>query len=221
MNEPETETDDPQIEVEAVDVDEIVRQERVRSIFESRRQTREARNAGKEAKAEGVAKRGRAHYRNALEGYVREVEPLCSQTAAGRRLWSKHNFGTIDITPTVEEVPGDTDAQRLRDGTLIRSAPDGREIQIRGLKALFNLSPPFTAQFAVNVQTDGWDSQKEVKQLQVDRDFPFAVLDGMFSAVNGYLAEIGFDVQVGQAQKHTKLDDDLLSEVEQWRRENL
>jgi len=194
----------PEVKAEAVDVDEIVRQERVRAIFDARRECREARTEAKDHKRAGYVADARAIYRDRLEAYVREVESLCSQTPEGRQLWNQRNFGEIDITPTVEDAPGDTDLVRLQDGTFVHSAPDGRMRQVEGLSALFELSPPIPARFEVQV-AQGRD-RTVVKTLQIDRDIPIAVLDQMFGAVNGYLAEIGFDIDVETAETTATAD---------------
>jgi len=46
-------------------------------------------------------------------------------------------------------------------------------------------------------------------------------LDRMHSEVNGYLSKVGFGIEIDESDSRTKLDDDLLNEVEQWRRANL
>lgn len=220
MSDAETDTD-AGIEVEAVDVDEIVRQERVRAIFDARRECRDKRSKAKAQTYQGRTNVGRALYRDAVEGYVREVQTFLTQTEKGETLWNDFHFGTIDVTPSVEEVPGNTDKKRLDDGTIIAKAPDGREIPVRGLNALFELSPPFTARFEVVTESVGRGRRETSKKLNVEREIPIRILDQMFAAINQYLADIGFDIEVGKSQQHTKLDDDLLEEVEQWRRENV
>jgi hypothetical protein len=93
--------DAPEVEMETVGVDEMVRQERVRSIFQSKRDCREARTKASNEVAIGDADAGAIIYRNALETYIREVEPLFSQTKKGRRYWSEYDFGEL-----VEHVAG-------------------------------------------------------------------------------------------------------------------
>lgn len=222
---------DASVEVEPVGVDEIVRQERVRGIFDSRRKCRKARSEAKAMKNKGLydhpqhyrehLNKGTAVYRDHLEAYVREVESLCSQTDEGRRLWNRRDFGSFGVQPDVEEVPGDTDNIRLKDGTPLAEKVEGQQVPVRGLNSLFELSPPFEVEFEITVPSAGLGRGETRKTLKTNREIPIPILDKMFGAVNGYLAEIGFGVEVGKAEKNTKLDDDLINEVEQWRREHL
>lgn len=210
--EPETDTE-PAVEFEAVDVDEIVRQERVRSIFDSRRTVREVRLE---------AKTGREpidSFRVALEGYVREVEPLFAQTEDGQHYWRNRHYGNIVVEPTVEEMVGDTNKKQLADGTRVVTEPEARTVRVHGLNSLFQDN--MAVEIEVEVPTVRRGKQTESKTVPVSPELPLSVLDEMYSGVNSYLAQIGFDVEVGKAEQHTKFDDDLVEELRDWREENL
>lgn len=212
--------DAPEVEMETVGVDEMVRQERVRSIFQAKRECREARTKAKNESAIGDPNAGAIIYRNALESYIREVEPLFSQTDKGRRYWSDYDFGTMDLRPRHENV----DRTNRDSGPIESATPRGdneKQIKLEGLQSLFEHDTPIRVPFRVVVKQKRLGGGNMPVEAVSEQNFPIRSLDKMYAVTNGYLAEIGFGVEVGKAEQHTKLDDDLLDEVEAWRRENL
>jgi hypothetical protein len=196
---------DDGLAVETVGIEEVVRQERVRSIFESRRTCREKRL---EAKEEGRP----VLYRDAVEGYLREVEALFQQTEEGQKYWNNYNFGGFELTP----IPSDVEGYNKIEGVL-----DEKRVDFIGLRSLFAVGDPIRERVEVRVPSKRMGPGSTIETVILARPVPFTILDSMFSVTNTYLSNIGFGVEVDQAQKNTKLDDDLMKEVEQWRRENL
>lgn len=210
-----------EVEMQTVGVDEMVRQERVRSIFESKRSCRDARTKASNEAAIGDVNAGLIVYRNALETYVREVEPLFAQTEAGRRYWSDYDFGEVDLRPRYENIE-----EIYRGSGVVEDAdPVDRDtaiLQLRGLRSLFETDTPIKVPFKIFTKHKK-KSRSGLSMVETvsHNNIPLRTLDRMYAVTNGYLAEIGFGVEVGKAEQHTKLDDDLLDEVEAWRRENL
>lgn len=216
------ETEPPQLEVETVGIDEIVRQERVRSIFESRRDCRQRRTKAKTEFGVNRDDKWKVAYRSSLESYIREVEPLFSRTSEGHRCWNEHDFGAVDLTPRHEELKNSNRRSgRIEPDRIARGPKDGRRVHLRGLRSLFELETPHRAYFEVVSGDSGLRRGDGIEHVTVERDIPMRQLDEMFAVTNGYLAKIGLGVEVGKASQNTKLDDDLLEEVDQWRRENL
>lgn len=202
----EDDTESTPLDVETVGVDEIVRQERVRSIFEARKTCREKRLEAKE-------EQNPALYRDAVEGYIREVEALFQQTEEGKEYWTTHPFGVFELTPHASDLPEKYDK--------IESVYDQKEVEFEGLESLFEAADPVRAPAEVLVPTAGRNRGNHKETVVIARHVPFDILDAMFSVVNTYLSDLGFGIEIDEAQKNTKLDDDLMEEVEQWRRENL
>lgn len=199
-------TDADPLDVETVGVDEIVRQERVRSIFEARKTCREKRREAKEEQSPAL-------YREAVEGYIREVEALFQQTKEGKEYWTTHRFGVFELTPHPSDLPQEYDE--------IKSVNDEKRVEFNGLQSLFEVGDPIRARIGVLVPAPGKSRGNTKEAVAIARYVPFDILDAMFSAVNTYLSDLGFGIEIDEAQKNTKLDDDLMEEVEQWRRENL
>jgi hypothetical protein len=213
--------DVPEVEMETVGVDEMVRQERVRSIFQAKADCREARTKASNEAAIGDSNAGAIIYRNALETYIREVEPLFSQTDKGRRYWSDHHFGTIDVRPRHENVDETNRATGVIENATPVDDEQREKIDLVGLRSLFDAPTPLRVPFELFVKQKFRGGGLKCHETVSERNIPIQTLDKMYAVTNGYLAEIGFGVEVGKAEQHTKLDDDLLDEVEAWRRENL
>lgn len=212
-----------EVNVEPVGIDEMVRQERVRSIFDARNTCRKQRTKAKRASAVGEADAAPVIYQTALESYIREVEPLFSQTKKGQRYWSEYQFGTMQVTPDIKfKTSRDGQRRTLKQtGSVLKGDIPKRVVEISGLKSLFELGSPMVFDMECNVRSRGMSRGESVETVTVQESIAVGILDEMYAVTNGYLGEIGFGVEVGKAKQHTKLDDDLLDEVEQWRRENL
>lgn len=210
------------VEVEPVDIDEIVNTRRVRSLFDAREDCRKMRT---EAKMKTDGRGGEAAataYRNVLESCVRECEPLFAKTDNGRRYWTDYRFGTFEIKPTTEEIPGDGPGRRIAgSGEQIINEPEANTVDVRGLNSLFQLASPTAVQVQVRQRSKRLGEGYTAKNITAERQIPFDILDRMYSAVNSYLNELGLGIDIQDAEQQTKVDDDLLNEVEAWRRENL
>lgn len=211
------------VDVEPVGVDEMVRQERIRSIFDARQVCRQKRTEAKKHASVGESDKASVVFRSPLESYVREVEPLFKQTPEGKTYWDEHNFGQITLKPEAKPCPGNTDKWSLasNDDAILNGPPSGRKIPVRGVNSLFELSPPITAEFTVSTTRSGLDRGTTAVTENVWRQIPMSILDEMFAVTNAYLSELGFGIDIQEGEKKTKLDDDLINEVEKWRRENL
>jgi hypothetical protein len=191
-----------EVEVEAVDIGEMVNRERVHSIFEARTECRQYRTKAKAQDGDDYT----PLYRSALESFIREVEPLLKQTEDGQELWSERAFGAAPIAP---------EHKKPRDTT------QPRQINLVGLKSLFELECPAMFEIEIVEKSPRRKAGEKVKPVTVSWDVPFWALDEMFAAVNTHLSDLGFGIALDEAGKQTKLDDDLIAEVEKWRRENL
>lgn len=218
---------DPEVEIAAVDVDEIVRQERVRAIFQARSDCRKTRRKAKELHREAQVNRrmdndrGLRLFRDAVEGYVREVEPLFAQTDVGQDYWRNRHFGDILVAPSAQDIAGDTNGKRLPDGTRVTADPESRKIPVHGLNTLFQPDGKMSVELEIEVPSRRRGNRTELKEIAFSPELSMGVLDEMYSGVNSYLSEIGFEVEIGKAQQHTKFDDDLVDELREWREENL
>jgi len=150
-------------------------------------------------------------YRDAVEGYIREVEPLLAQTETGRHYWQDKLFGTAEIRPS-DGMPA---------GAEIIESREDQTVAIRGLGSLFKFSENAQTTVELQVPSNRRGKKYYYEEVPANVVITLETLDQMYSGVNSFLAEIGLDVEVSKAQENTKLDDDLLDEVAEWRNENL
>jgi len=226
MNDGATETESDDLQVEAVDVDEMIRRERIRSLFDARKRCREVRSDSKIEYDGQETDVGNMAYRTVLESYIREAEALFSQTEDGRRYWNERDFGTVTVPLPVEassmngtpyQVPGPGEEYPI--GVL--EQPDPKTVDMIGLKSLFETDSPITATFEFPSPHPGMGRGQTYETETIKKAIPYQILDKMFARTNGYLAELGIGIEIDETDKQTKIDDDLIREVEQWRRENL
>jgi len=195
-----------EISVKAVDTDDIVRQKRLNSLFDSKATCKETRRKAQNLTAgeSGAQYEADSYYRHAVETYVRDAEALFGQTESGHRFWTTHKFGEFELSPTVrqEPRPGDRNGSRrvLVDSSgskrTVRGEVPSETITVRGLNALFELPSPLTSTFDVIASTSAFGQRETTLTTTVEQQIPFQILDAMYAATNGYLAEIGLDVAV-------------------------
>jgi hypothetical protein len=179
------------IEVEPVDIDDLVNSRRVRSLFDAREDCRKMRT---EAKMKTDGRGGEAAataYRNVLESYVRECEPLFSKTENGRRYWTDYRFGTFKIKPTTEEIIDE---------------PDENEVVVCGLNALYQLPSPPAVQIEIRTRSKRLGGGCIAEEITAERQIPFDILDRMYSAVNSYLNGLGLGIDVQEVEQQTKVN---------------
>lgn len=205
-------TDDSDtISVEAVDTDDIVRSRRLRAIFDAKSECREIRRkvqtlASDDRKATYSAT---SHYRHALETYVREVESLFSQTEAGRRYWTAYDFGELHVSPAVEYTPsrrrsGGQTRILAKTGSHLAEDPPERQIDVTGLNSLFELPSPITFDAECMIQNSTRKPTRETVRVETQVDFQ--TLDEMYAVVNGYLAELGLDIEIDNSETTASAD---------------
>jgi len=206
---PDTDTADngSELEVEAVDVDDIVRQERIRAIFEAKQECREVRHKAENAAAEDAAatRPAATHFRHAVESFARETETLFSRTRRGREYWTEYDFGTVVLQPdtylkdtargTKQYLPrpGEDSNDRVVSGDL-----PAERLNISGLNSLFETESPIVREMDVPVAGYGdWSGKGHDLCTVTTRDqIDFRILDQMYATINAYLSHIGLGVEV-------------------------
>jgi hypothetical protein len=207
---PDTDTTDDggsELEVEAVDVDDIVRQERIRAIFEAKQECREVRHKAETAAAEDAAatRPAATHFRHAVESFARETETLFSRTRRGREYWTGYDFGTVVLQPDtyVKDTPRGTKQYLPRPGDTEDRVVSGdlpvERLNISGLNSLFETESPIVREMEVMVAGYGrWDgsSGSDVCTVTTRDQIDFRILDQMYATINAYLSHIGLGVEV-------------------------
>ena len=195
--------EDNTIPVQAVDTDDIVRRERLTSIFDAKAVCRETRRKAQNLtmKDGGTQFTANGYYRHAIETYVREAEALFAASESGRQYWRSHGFGSFTVQPATTQKSSfgrssGTDLALAESGHRLKQQPPSDEISVIGLKALFEIDSPITAEFDVRVESQRLGKQRTIHTATVRQQIPFSILDQMYAVVNGYLGELGLDIAV-------------------------
>lgn len=200
-------TDTDTIAVEAADTEEMVRNQRLRGLFEAKRDCRQIRRKAENAATTHTGDQDNpnrlrqnredaaTYYRNAIESYAREAETLFSLTEAGRQYWTTHDFGEVVVEPENPAPNYDFEAPT-------------ETVPVEGINTLFDVDNPITMEMDVylehqSMRHDGYKSKTMVVQHQI----PFPVLDRIYATINGYLAEVGLDISL-------EVDNDDVAEVD-------
>lgn len=200
------------IAVEAVDTEDMVRSRRLRAIFDAKKECREVRRKVQTLVSDDkeATYTATSHYRHALETYVREVEPLFSQTEPGRRYWTQHDFGELHVSPAVEHTSvGDTRRSRqklVRTGSYLVDDPPKKVIDLTGLNCLFELSSPITFETECMVKSSTFGEGNTLETVHVEGQIDFQTLDDMYAVVNGHLAELGLDIEIDDSDTTASAD---------------
>lgn len=215
---PDTDTDDgSELEVEAVDVDDIVRQERIRAIFDAKRECREVRHKAENVAAEDAKETRPAatHFRHVVESFARETETLFSRTERGREYWTEYDFGTVVLQPDtyLRDTARGTKRYLPRPGKdkdrVVSGDLPTEKLQISGLNSLFETDSPIVREMevAVNPYGDAYgNSGTDVCTVATRNQIDFRILDRMYATINGYLSHIGLGVNVDQAETTADAD---------------
>jgi len=206
---PDTDTtdDEAELEVEAVDVDDIVRQERIRAIFDAKRECREVRHKAENVAAEDAKETRPAatHFRHVVESFARETETLFSRTERGREYWTEYDFGTVVLQPDtyLKDTPRGTKRHLPRPGKdtkdrVVSGDLPTEKLQISGLNSLFETDSPIVREMEVVVNPFGDFGRSATDECTVAtrNQIDFRILDQMYATINAYLSHIGLGVEV-------------------------
>ena len=195
--------DDDTIPVEAVDTEDMVRNRRLRAIFDAKSECREVRRKVQTLVSddERATYSATSHFRHALETCIREVEPLFSQSEAGRRYWTQYDFGELYVSPAVEytsspERDRGQHRKQIQTGSYLVEDPPEKRVDLTGLECLFELPSPVVYDADCMVESSAFGEGNTLETVQVKRQIDFQTLDEMYAVVNGHLAELGLDIEV-------------------------
>jgi len=193
-------SDDDTIPVEAVDTEDTVRSQRLRAIFDAKATCADVRRRAENATSDDrrATYKANSHYRHAVETYAREAEPLFSRTEKGRRYWTHHDFGTVTISPSTEHRTTADGPRRFlaETGQKLVGDPPSDHISMNGINALFSVGSPVTRQMECSVAGRRRGSGATLAVVTVEQQVPFSVVDDVYAVINGYLAELGLDIEI-------------------------
>jgi len=173
------------------DPDNLTQQERLRELFEARRELQQYRRQLAEARAtRNVPERTlRTAYRSLLEVYLRELEPLMVRRypKQGLKHWHDADLGVAEFQarrrPALDDLPkGHAHRDTVQE-------PDPVAERVVGLKSIVKGDEYVEVQFTTVYGPQGNKKRTHIEQ----RQFGFGILDTAYRHSNAFLSEIGLE----------------------------
>lgn len=197
------------------DPEEISQKKRIHELLSRRKNVIDARDAAVDA-----VKFGQATEQTAREYYQSRIESLVidlwtkfenSDMEKGKQYLESEPIDSFQVEPPAELLPADR--SDLAAGA---EYPDPKEYAIEGLNWFIEhdavIEVPFTA------YTWNPPGERTVSQQVL---IPWESLDrGLITAMK-FIDETGIDADLEQKEQQTKIDRELLEEVEEWRQKNV
>lgn len=211
--------DEPQ---ETTDVSDLIQNERVRSITDSRHQVIDVITTAEQRYTIGEISRElkNAQIAQAVDAYIRELGYLFRHSKIGQPYWEETEIGTWEVEPPEPWViawqyrertglgrsPADTEGEMPRSYELVNKRDfEKHEIQIEGLQS-FVQTPvrneiEYTAEFRIEFHDD---NPHEVTGT-IMRAIPEDISKSAYLLANDFCGQIGLDVQLEDDKPPAKI----------------
>jgi hypothetical protein len=170
--------------------DESVEEQRLKEIFQRKREATNTRDEARRAVARNTAaeREGLSAYRSAIEAYISAIQPLLNQ-GGGPHLWQRKEYGTITFQPPGEST---RNGWQLPDGQTTPTKPDPKVRQIVGLQTLFAVGDPL--QEAFEITTGGRHQHTQTHTVTASQQLGWGILDSMLIDLNNILHSAGLSI---------------------------
>lgn len=202
--------DNPEDPVAVADPEEYSQSRRLRAIHNARENVLDTRNNILEAQlSNGFSDQlARRYFRQAVENYILEVEPLLTSgdVECAPAYWENEYLGSFTVHPPAELTQRPDDPHTHIVGS--DSIPEPETVGLYGLKDLIERTWPHTETFTlrINAKHDGIRSLSRTVSAEPSMD----VLLSAFRQTNGFLQEIEIDATLNTNEDAGFEYDDLL-----------
>lgn len=217
---PDDEIEPEPTETAIVDDENYSHSRRQQSLADGRERAIEVRTEARGQMVSGqlAKKQARQYYRGAVESYLLEVIPVLQQDDIDleKDYLEGVNLGTITFEPPAELVQyAEDNIIRLAPGSTV---PTARSVPVEGLKRVLSLPSPLSQTWSVVVEQSGGPNREVARTV---RELPLSVLDQVMQTTDEALNELDIGMKVDEKEQQTKITDDLLREVDEWRQQNV
>ncbi len=170
------------------------------------------------------------------------------QPNKGNYYWNRVNLGSFTVDPpNILQKPGQRTMERaIRNHDTAKLAradsrtnADPRRFAVAGLRDFAasdpELSVSWTVMFGPEVEAHELRSElsdpnatirprnHRTEPIEVDKtvQLPKSIIDNAVTAMENFVRELGLDIDFEEEEQQTKIDRDLLEEVDEWRRNNV
>lgn len=199
------------------DPEDLSQRKRVKELLDRRQDVINARDAAFEAMLFGELPRDAAaqYYRSRIESLILDLWTKFNhaEVEAGNEYLNEKVIDTLTIVPP-PELPTDRADERLAPGAEPASA---ETVTIRGLKWFLEHDEAIEVTFQTRTMIGGPGVDRQTKQVTV----PMRTLDQALINCVEFIDKAGIDADISEAEQQTKIDRDLLEEVDEWRQQNV
>lgn len=204
-----------QPDVKIDDPEELSQKKRINELLARRKTVIDARDEAFDAQLMGKASREEAlaFYRSRIESLIIDLwtKFRSEDLETGTKYLEEELIDTIEVPPPAELLP--EEGGNLGPG---EKPPDPQYIEIRGLQWFLEqdgeIQVPFTARL---------NDPPGERTLYQEMEIPISTLDKALLTCIEFLDEAGIDADLVQKEQQTKIDRELLEEVDEWRREHV
>lgn len=166
---------------------------RLKQIYQARRELRSMRQEAA-AHRHNHPDNALSYYRTAIESYLMELDTLFERNEEGRRLWNQEHFGTVTITPP--ELPEQSGSYHSINK---RSQPSPVQLEIRGLKTLFETESPISYTFEIKKDHElmGQKTERVTRSTYID----WTILNRMVSSTNSFMSDLGLGLDIDETDE--------------------
>lgn len=205
------------------DPEEFNQQRRLRSIHDARDRARATYEATQDPSVNADYSTLAANYRATVQNYVGEIEGLLNrydfdEGDIDQNYWTGIELGPLEITPPQElaDLRERTDVSVIGDAKLTPI-----QYSIPGLKGYLEAAAqcPMAETFSIPVRQR--HEGQQTASATVSMEMPISVSYTAYRTANRFLTGVGFDVEIESKEHRSEVTDEIVEEVEQWRRQNL
>jgi len=204
------------------DHEELSQKSRIRELLQRRKEVLDARNRSKDEELLGSVghMNAIAHYQTHLETLILDLwtkfghEPdddaeTDGGLSKGQQYLKETHITTVTVPPPPEAPTGND----LAPGA---GAPEPKQEKIEGLQWFVKNDPVVTKSFTVR----SFNPPGE-RTYTNSIPLPRSALDEAVALCFEFMNEMGVDADLNQTEQTTKIDRELLEEVDEWRQNNL
>jgi len=205
----------PEEEMRIDDPEELSQRKRIKEILNRRKDVIDARIDAKNMWVSGELDQIEAVrlYQNAIQGMILDLRPKIksSDDVDGETLLEDKAIATVTVFPPMNEIP-----ENQRDFAAGADQPDPKTVTIRGLEWFVHHDPVIRRKFELTT----WNPPQKTK-VTGQSIIGFDVLDKALEECIQFVDDSGIDADMEEQEQQTKIDRDLLEEVDEWQNQNV
>ncbi len=205
------------------DPEEFNQQRRLRSIHDARDRARATYEATQDPSVDADYQTLAANYRSTIQNYIGEIEGLLQTYDFDDSDIEKNYWEGVDLGPlTISPPPKLVKLRDQKDVSIIGDSDLGPvQYEVPGLSGYLEIAAhcPIRESFSIHIRRR--HKGQETVTGASSTEMPISVSYEAFRTANRFLTDVGFDVEIETQEHRSDVTDEVLEEVERWRKQNL